>query len=514
MMPRRDKCCVPHCKYTPGTVRHSFPVYDEEEFNIWLQRIANPKFDGLDDIAIYKDILVCDEHFNVHCKSAGTKKLEKFSLPTLNLPGAVLRGGIATGSQHATTLRSQETRAYLSVYDQVLETALLPVICEARCEFRHRRGRDPGKAAQFYRTTQNNDFHIFTLKTQEEETQIAVAALQSHTQGTEQRQEKCFSKIDELQSRFSQLDIDLSTRLSISHETVESGIADLRENVEKAREQTESNITTIGTSEESESAGACIQPSLSTDETDHSSVPAHEECAMPRHAFEKITSFQKYRMHETHTKEDGRQQKRFRENHGMKDNGRQEETRTEWTVRGNKEEGNLGNAENQHPYKLIIRRPNVVRWCDAYKSSRLADVVWKGERRITRLSQPNPIWRVSTLLQFHELSCRGINIALVAARSLGTTCDLRTSESEVHLRVLLRPWQIGYGDYPQLVASPGGSGVSVNNQILAPEPTGKRESAVIVDVGNPCSLVRDGEAHLLEVVQQSSLGGGSRGAEK
>ncbi|KAJ8897119.1 hypothetical protein PR048_002465 [Dryococelus australis] len=32
---------------------------------------------------------------------------------------------------------------------------------------------------------------------------------------------------------------------------------------------------------------------------------------------------------------------------------------------------------------------NVMRWCDAYKSIRLADVVWKGESSITRLSQPN-----------------------------------------------------------------------------------------------------------------------------
>ncbi|KAJ8890229.1 hypothetical protein PR048_009737 [Dryococelus australis] len=36
---------------------------------------------------------------------------------------------------------------------------------------------------------------------------------------------------------------------------------------------------------------------------------------------------------------------------------------------------------------------NTMRWRDAYKSSRLVDVVWKGESRITRLSQPNPIWR-------------------------------------------------------------------------------------------------------------------------
>ncbi|KAJ8888801.1 hypothetical protein PR048_008293 [Dryococelus australis] len=36
---------------------------------------------------------------------------------------------------------------------------------------------------------------------------------------------------------------------------------------------------------------------------------------------------------------------------------------------------------------------NVMQWRDAYKSCMLADVVWKGESRITRLFQPNPIWR-------------------------------------------------------------------------------------------------------------------------
>ncbi|KAJ8886135.1 hypothetical protein PR048_012344 [Dryococelus australis] len=85
-MPRRDTCCVPRCKYVHGAVRHTFPVYEEEEFYIWLRRIANPKFDGLDDITVYINVLVCDEHFSVHCKNAGTKKVKKFSLPTLNLP--------------------------------------------------------------------------------------------------------------------------------------------------------------------------------------------------------------------------------------------------------------------------------------------------------------------------------------------------------------------------------------------------------------------------------------------
>lgn len=86
-MPRSQKCCVPHCKYVPGTTRHTFPVYEEEQFKIWVQRIANPKFCGLDDYIVYKNFLVCDEHFSAYCKSAGTKRLKKFSLPTLNLPG-------------------------------------------------------------------------------------------------------------------------------------------------------------------------------------------------------------------------------------------------------------------------------------------------------------------------------------------------------------------------------------------------------------------------------------------
>ncbi|KAJ8882492.1 hypothetical protein PR048_014303 [Dryococelus australis] len=79
-----------------------------------------------------------------------------------------------------------------------------------------------------------------------------------------------------------------------------------------------------------------------------------------------------------------------------------------------------------------------------------------------------------------ELSCSGMNIALVAARSLGTARDLRTRWDHGSLGAATIRDSLS----SQVVdrESPG-PGVSGNNQIPAREPTGRCERAVIVDVG-------------------------------
>lgn len=75
-----------------GTVRHRFPVYEENDFKTWVSRIANPKFSTLDDQKIYSDFFVCDTHFTEDCRSPGTKRLNRGSLPTLCLLGEYFNG--------------------------------------------------------------------------------------------------------------------------------------------------------------------------------------------------------------------------------------------------------------------------------------------------------------------------------------------------------------------------------------------------------------------------------------
>ncbi|KAJ8882488.1 hypothetical protein PR048_014299 [Dryococelus australis] len=73
------------------------------------------------------------------------------------------------------------------------------------------------------------------------------------------------------------------------------------------------------------------------------------------------------------------------------------------------------------------------------------------------------------------------------------------------------------GNCPRLEDQQKGSpgpGVAGNIQIPSREPTDRCKSVVVVNIGNLGSSVRDGEANLLVVAQQSRRGGGSRGVEK
>lgn len=88
----RSKCCVPECNNRSGT-RHRFPVYEENVFKIWVERIAHPIFSQLDDYGIYNSYVVCNNHFSQDCASPGTKRLKHYSLPTLYLPGMYLSYG-------------------------------------------------------------------------------------------------------------------------------------------------------------------------------------------------------------------------------------------------------------------------------------------------------------------------------------------------------------------------------------------------------------------------------------
>ncbi|KAJ8880419.1 hypothetical protein PR048_016888 [Dryococelus australis] len=128
-------------------------------------------------------------------------------------------------------------------------------------------------------------------------------------------------------------------------------------------------------------------------------------------------------------------------------------------------------------------------------------------------------WRQQDLTVSHEIardftysrtisSCRGMNIVLVEALSR-IYPRLEDQRKRGASASAMGPWQLGCGDYPQLVASTGSKAFG-NIPIPARGLTGRCVSAVVVDVGNLGSSVRDGEAHLLEVAQRSRRGGGSR----
>ncbi|KAJ8892015.1 hypothetical protein PR048_004580 [Dryococelus australis] len=146
----------------------------------------------------------------------------------------------------------------------------------------------------------------------------------------------------------------------------------------------------------------------------------------------------------------------------------------------------------------------------------IASSRWKNRRNGIQKTRPTYQYHVTNKHSHRRQTCRGMNIALEAASSVGTARDLRTSESDVHLRVQWDHGSLGAAticnlSHPQVVDKGfPGSGVAGNNQIPAREQTGRRESAVIVDVGNVGILVRDGEAHLLVVAQLSRWEGGSR----
>lgn len=67
-------------------LRHAIPS-DKRIREIWLQRINNEKLFGIDDSRVLKNYTVCAIHFEDVCKDISAKKLKKYSLPTLHLPG-------------------------------------------------------------------------------------------------------------------------------------------------------------------------------------------------------------------------------------------------------------------------------------------------------------------------------------------------------------------------------------------------------------------------------------------
>ncbi|KRT84704.1 hypothetical protein AMK59_799 [Oryctes borbonicus] len=80
------KCCVPGCG-DKKSVRRKFPIYDEEVYNIWLQRIGNMELYAMDPEKLGKKKFVCNSHFSIYCQQEGSQRLMYQSLPTINVPG-------------------------------------------------------------------------------------------------------------------------------------------------------------------------------------------------------------------------------------------------------------------------------------------------------------------------------------------------------------------------------------------------------------------------------------------
>jgi len=63
---------------------HRFPIKSPEDFKIWVVRTGNETLSNMNHAQIYNLFVIC-EHFELSCKSPGTKRLKCKSLPTLNL---------------------------------------------------------------------------------------------------------------------------------------------------------------------------------------------------------------------------------------------------------------------------------------------------------------------------------------------------------------------------------------------------------------------------------------------
>lgn len=88
MSPKRvNKCCVSGCEDITST-RHRFPTVNLENddvFNVWLERMNNPKLKTLNKEKIYKNYYVCDRHFSEEDRIPNSNKLKKRVIPSLFL---------------------------------------------------------------------------------------------------------------------------------------------------------------------------------------------------------------------------------------------------------------------------------------------------------------------------------------------------------------------------------------------------------------------------------------------
>ncbi|KAL5241326.1 hypothetical protein ACI65C_008736 [Semiaphis heraclei] len=80
-----DKCIVLNCPSGRNVRKHYFPKNDLE-FRIWVKRTGNDKIINLSKEEVIKKYSICTLHFQDSCRSIGTVRLNKGSLPTMFLP--------------------------------------------------------------------------------------------------------------------------------------------------------------------------------------------------------------------------------------------------------------------------------------------------------------------------------------------------------------------------------------------------------------------------------------------
>lgn len=83
-MPSKN-CIVKGCNNRKVPM-HRFPIKSPEDFKIWVVRTGNETLLNMNHAQIYNSFVICEQHFELSCKSPGTKRLKCKSLPTLNLP--------------------------------------------------------------------------------------------------------------------------------------------------------------------------------------------------------------------------------------------------------------------------------------------------------------------------------------------------------------------------------------------------------------------------------------------
>jgi len=82
-MPSKN-CVVKGCNSLKKVIMHRFPLKSPEDFKIWVKRTGNDALLGLEHEKI--SFVICEQHFEMSCRSPGTKRLKCQSLPTLNIP--------------------------------------------------------------------------------------------------------------------------------------------------------------------------------------------------------------------------------------------------------------------------------------------------------------------------------------------------------------------------------------------------------------------------------------------
>jgi len=80
-----DKCIVLNFPSGRNVRKHYFPKTDLE-FRIWVKRTGNDKIINLSKEEVIKKYAICTLHFQDSCRSIGTVRLNKGSLPTMFLP--------------------------------------------------------------------------------------------------------------------------------------------------------------------------------------------------------------------------------------------------------------------------------------------------------------------------------------------------------------------------------------------------------------------------------------------